>query len=243
MILIKINKHILELKNRILLLIFSWLTTISVCYLFKEIILHAVITSFYIYNPYFILTDVAELFKIYLKITLFLSNQIFIIFFLYHSIMFFSSGMYKNELRTMLLIYKFITITIFTSLILNKLFVMPLMTNFFLQFQNILNKTTTIPIFFEAKLKEYINFYISFNILIIINLLGFIILLAIMNNTLYLNYQHIKKIRKLFYFVFLIFSTLIKPPDIISQIILTLILIISYEISLFINIIKITVTN
>ena len=91
-----------------------------------------------------------------------------------------------------------------------------------------------MPIFFEAKLKEYINFYINMYTLTLISFLGIIILLQLIR-TLSLKLKSIKRIRKLFYFIFLILATLITPPDAISQLILTFLIALIYELILFTN--------
>ena len=48
----------------------------------------------------------------------------------------------------------------------------------------------------------------------------------------------IKTFRKLFYFLFIIFSTVTTPPDIISQIVMSVNLILVYELLIFLRYIK-----
>jgi Sec-independent protein secretion pathway component TatC len=62
--------------------------------------------------------------------------------------------------------------------------------------------------------------------------------------TLIINYaseqkETIQSLRKLFYFVFIIFSTLTTPPDVASQIIMSFSLIIMYELLIFVKYLKI----
>jgi sec-independent protein translocase protein TatC len=48
----------------------------------------------------------------------------------------------------------------------------------------------------------------------------------------------VKKYRKLYYYVFLLFSTLVTPPDLISQIVTTFVLIVLYEIILVLSMLR-----
>ena len=241
MILTNINKHILELKNRIFLLTITWVSTVFSCYSFKEILLHSIITTFQNLNPYFIITDVAELFNIYLQIIFFIGNQILFIFFLYHSVMFLSSGLYKKELQTVKSTTFLISIIFTLSFLITKFLTIPFMNSFFFQYQYTINNMTSIPIFFEAKLKEYISFYINIYFLTLINLSVLTSIIYLLNNLYLNNNNNIKKIRKLVYFIFLLFSTLVTPPDVISQLLLTLLLIVIYELALlYTNISKAT---
>mgnify|MGYP003449326516 FL=1 len=100
--------YYLEIKNRIILLFITWLFTIFVCYLYKEVILFFILNSTHVFvftstienqnlSHYFIFTDVTEIFYVYLNLILFISNQIFFFSFFYHFLMFLSPGLYKFE--------------------------------------------------------------------------------------------------------------------------------------------------
>ena len=204
MLLTNFNKHILELKNRLILVTTTWATTISSCYAFKETILYNIILTFNKFKPYFILTDITELFNIYFKLTFFISNQFLLLYILYHITMFLSAGLYKKEIKTLKLINIVFLTTVIISINITQFLTIPIITQFFFQFQDIINNSITIPIFFEAKLKEYVDFYITVYVLTVINFLSFAIMLYLIQ-LLSLNFKNIKKIRKLFYFIFLLF--------------------------------------
>ena len=73
-------------------------------YAYKEAILFTIISSNNIFigimdKPYFIFTNVTEIFYLYLELTLFISNQISLIGILYQILMFLSLGLYKIELK------------------------------------------------------------------------------------------------------------------------------------------------
>ena len=70
--------YYLEIKNRIILLLFTWLSLLVICYHFKEPLLFTFIDSNKYYNtvPYFIFTNVDEIFYVYLRLIFFVANQI-----------------------------------------------------------------------------------------------------------------------------------------------------------------------
>nr|WAK85028.1 SecY-independent transporter protein [Amicula sp. isolate GU52X-4 cfCalB7] len=234
-------KYFLEIKNRLFLLSFNWLLIIFVNYFYKETLLFLVLQThnYSTNNFYFIFTNITEIFSVYLKLTMFLSTQIFILYFCYTFFIFLSPALFKLEhfylflsLRTSLIVW-FIIIFFFNYALI------PLTWNFFLSFQFF---TNFIDLYFEAKLIEYLDFYILLYYLAIfygeITITLFFLFYFINSNT-----KFIKKYRKLYYYFFILFSTLISPPDIFSQITISLIIIIFYELLNFFFLIKILATK
>ena len=85
-----------------------------------------------------------------------------------------------------------------------------------------------LTFFFEAKLNEYLVFYTS--IFYLCNLVYQIIILFFIFLDLFkTNILIVKKLRKIFYFVFLICSTLLTPPEIIYQLMISICIVIIYE--------------
>ena len=222
------NKHILELKNRFLLLLLSWFTITIGCYCYKEIILFYVIKTFEPKKFYFIITDVSELFNIHIKLSLFAANQTVLLLIIYHVLMFIAPGCYQKETKILKKITKIIILIVIVSFNLTHFIFVPLMTDFFSKFQQNINNYSFIQMFFEAKLAEYIHFYINIYFLSLLNILGMVIVISVVqsaNN----NYAGMKRMRKFFYLIFLIFATLTTPPDIISQLAVTSVIILLYE--------------
>jgi Sec-independent protein secretion pathway component TatC len=118
--------------------------------------------------------------------------------------------------------------------------VLPTTLNFFFNFQDIIFKNQ-LNLYFESKLSEYLSFFVTLNkltdILAIIFTIIFIYINCIKN---YLKF--IKKYKKLIFFIFIIITTLITPPDIFSQLILSSFINVTYEIiiliTLYINLIN-----
>lgn len=231
-------KYLLELKNRFFLVFLTWFSVILVGYFYKETLLFLFLESEVFVNNefkvyYFIFTDVIEVFSVYIKLILFISFQFFFFFTLYHIFVFLSYGLFIFEYFYLNYVIQIIIIIWIFSIILSKYLLIPMMWEFFFNFQ----KLNTINLHFEAKLSEYLDFYIKFYYIFIFYCQIFIVFVLLLNY-LIADLEKIKKFRKLFYFFFVVFATLISPPEIFSQILISLILILFYEWFLFCFIFK-----
>jgi sec-independent protein translocase protein TatC len=231
--------YILEIKNRILLLLFTWCTVFIMCYNYKEIMLYIIIKPSFNNNllcnfskVYFITTNVTEIFTTYINIANIFSNKICLLFFLIHCIIFIKKGLYQNEINIIKKICIIYTVLSFFSIMLLYYIIIPFSWNFFFNFQEIIF-TNQLNVYFESKLSEYLTFYR--NLQEISNLLCQIftcIFIYINNIKNYL--KIIKKYKKFTYFFLFLITTLVTPPDVFSQKILGSILITSYEIFIII---------
>lgn len=236
--------YYIEIKNRIFLLSLTWFSVIFICYFYKEMLLNLFIhmnhyfLTFSDLKPYFIFTDVTDIFYVYVKIIFFISNQVLILNFCYHTLVFLSLGLYRYEYNFLQFIFVlFVFSWCFSVLFLNTVLV-PLSWNFFLSFNTETN-LNSVFLFFEAKLIEYIDFYINLYYVSLFNsqILIFSVLII---NKFSKNLDKIKIFRRTFYYIFVLFSTLSTPPDIFSQLFLSAILVIMYEIIVFLKIYNIS---
>jgi len=230
-------KYYLEIKNRVLLITITWVSLLLVSYFFKEPLLFVFINSNKYYTkltatPYFIFTDVGEIFYVYLYLVFFIANQITIIMLFYHSLMFLALGLYQFEYLQLRSIFKIFIFTWICSFLLLKEFVVPFSWSFFLSFQETNETLQPVSFFFEARISEYIAYFKNLYYICLVNCQVFAILTFLLN-TLSNTIGTIKTFRKLFYFIFIIFSTLTTPPDIISQILMSCSLITIYELLIF----------
>ena len=235
-------KYYLEIRNRILLLLFAWMSLLLVCYYFKEALLFGFVKSNAYNNelnnlPYFIFTDVSEVFYVYLRITIFIANQIVIIMTSYHILMFIIFGLYRSEYLKLQSIFKIVIIAWICSIILLKEFIIPCSWTFFLSFQKTNEAIQPIVFFFEAKIVEYLNYFISLYYVCLINCQALAVLILFLNNISEKN-NTVQVFRKLFYFIFIIFSTITTPPDVVSQIIMSFTLVVMYEFLVFFKYLK-----
>jgi sec-independent protein translocase protein TatC len=235
-------KYYSEIKYRLFLILLNWLFTTWINFLYKNSLLFFVINSNskFINNYkqfYFIFTDISEIFYANLKIVFFISNQICLILIIYHLLIFLSLGLYKVELLKFRFFLKISLFTWLISAFVCYTYLIPASWYFFLSFQQ--NGTPQQPIlfFFEAKLVDFIKYFIKFYNLCFFNC-QFVICLTILLNRYTKTHTQIKIFRKNFYLIFLLFSTIITPPEVLSQVVITFCLITIYEIITFLNYLK-----
>jgi sec-independent protein translocase protein TatC len=236
-----VTKYFLEIKNRLFLLFITCFSTVLIAYFYKETLLFLIVQPNYILSGdlaffYFIFTDVTEIFAVHMQLITFLSFQIFVIIFIYHTFIFLSPAFFQAEYRYFKTIIKVIGFVWAMSMLLANYVIIPLTWNFFLSFQELITNQS-FNIHFEAKLSEYFNFYISLYYLCGFYFQVFVLLFLFLNYTK-TNLNNIKRFRKLYYFSFVVFSTLISPPEILSQILISLFFISFYETLLFIFLFK-----
>lgn len=230
---------LIEIKNRFILLTVTALSVFVTGYCYKNFLLILVIVSnIKLSNDilnYFIFTSITELFVIYIMLCFFLVIQIVYYTIFYQLICFLAPGLYKKE-------YVFVKLIFFATILLGMLsiyffqnYLVPLVSSFFLSFQNYSIKT--ISFYFEAKIYEYLVFYkdLYLSCFLIFQSCIFLILLTSYTSN---NLVILKISRKFIYIILLIFSTLITPPDIFSQLFLFLSLLVGFEMLVFINILK-----
>ena len=223
--------YYLELRNRIILVSLTWVTTILISYIYKETILFLVIEP--VINcsnstkTYFILTDITEIVSVYFKVIIFLGNHSLILFGLYHIILFFHLGLYHKEYQRITSVVKLIFLFFGASFFFFNKIVLPISWQFFLSFQSF-SMLKSIDFYFESKLNEYVDFYTTSYYLClyyfqIFTVLG--IFLEYVKNDI----TKLKQFRKILYWCFVAIATFITPPDITSQLVLSLTAVFIYE--------------
>lgn len=231
---INIYKYYKELKNRFLLVVLAWTTTLLVSYIYKEILLFLIVKPSINYSNnatmYFIFTDVTEIFSVYIQIILFFGLHSVIIYTLYHLLVFFLLGLYKFEYEYLYFGLKSIGVVFVLSIFVFNNILLPITWHFFLSFQSF--TFLTIDLFFESKINEYLTFYMTSYYVCIFYCQIFVLLFFFFEH-IKTDLKKIKRYRKVLYYSFVVISTLITPPDIISQIMISLTFIITFEILLF----------
>lgn len=241
------QKYYTEIKNRILLILFAWLLCLNICYYYKETILFILVNSnnslLELDNkPYFIFTNVTEIFYVYLELILFVANQIALIILIYQILMFLALGLYQFEFLKLKFAFQIFTITWLFSFLLLLNVIVPFSWNFFLSFQEKMYNSQSIDLFFEAKLSEYLQYFISLYYICLINC-QFLTVLVVTLTNLSEKLKKTKIFRKLFYLIFVVFSTIVTPPDILSQLCISSFLILLYEFLILLREIKINMAT
>lgn len=224
-------RYYTEIKARILLLLISGILIFLVGYTFKEVLLSIIVNSYDTTSTkelsYFIFTDVVEIFNVYVCLIFFLWKQVLFFLTLYHLLIFLVPGFTRSEYQYLIFFFVTSTILFFLSLILFKKLLFPFSWNFFLGFKDFV-AFKSLTLHFEAKLLDYVIFFINLYFSCVLYFQFF--LLPIFFFTYFRkNLNTYKHFRKFLYYGCIIFSTLVTPPDITSQIVLSIILIVGCE--------------
>ena len=240
-----IYKYLLEIKYRILFSIVAWSFLTVTCYCFKETILYLFMTFSsrinYVDPIYFLTTDIAEVFLAYIQLSCYIAKQITVTFVYFQIITFLSTGLYifeyiyvQNVAINMFFAWLFCVFT------LNS-YIFPISWDFFLKFQKYIS-SQSLTFHFEVKLNEYLVFYKSTYYicnLVFQTVILFFVFLDLFKTSLFI----VKKLRKILYFSFLLFSTFLTPPEIIYQLVISVCIIVIYELVIFYTVLRIELVN
>ncbi|MBE0439310.1 MAG: twin-arginine translocase subunit TatC [Gammaproteobacteria bacterium] len=238
------HKYYKEIKNRFVLISFAWISCFNTCYYYKEIILFLLVNTndaFLSLNnqPYFIFTDVTEIFYVYFELVIFCSNQIALGILFYQLSMFLSLGLYQLEFAKLKFALKVFVATWIISLTLLLKVIIPFSWKFFLSFQETSTSSQLLSFFFEAKLNEYLEHLIRLYYLCLISC-QFLVALVVSLINLSEKLKKTRTFRKLFYLIFIVFSTIVTPPDVLSQTLISILLITIYELLTFLKKVQIS---
>ena len=232
--------YLKELKFRIFYLFLCVFLNFLVYFHFAQEVLFLVIKPLVIVNDnqnlnYFIFTHMSDVLFIYIKISLMIS------FFCSGPILFLQGwfflveGLYNYEKNFLfILFFGFLVLCVIVFLFLYH-YIIPFIWVFFINFE--LNDSNALfGVYYEANITDYVNFIFS------ICLFSFILLLfpLIMVLSIYFNILNLKFFtlyRKYFYTCFLILSGIFSPPEILSQIIISVAIYIIYEMIVIINLV------
>lgn len=227
--------HFYELKYRLIYIVLSIVINFVVFYFFlgelTYLIIKPLTQDINLKVQELIYTDMSEAFFASIKLSFYSAIFITIPIFLYHIYFFFLPGMYKYEKKTILKYINLSLILIIISFNCAYIFFIPLIWNFFLNYDFNIDNTLFI-ISFDGKIIEYIdliiNILVGFILCFQVPLLFFILLkLKILTN------KELIKYRSLNIILCFILGACFSPPDVISQILLAIPLCIIYEINIF----------
>ena len=200
--------------------------------MYKESMLYLIVKSslFQINGtlPFFIYTSLTEVFITYLRLSILVGIYLMLLPLLLHIWLFINPGLYRSEyVATQRMIFMFTLLWTSNSLFIYQ-FLLPRVWNFFSQFE-VGTSTSPLSIFFEIKLTEYVEFLVNIIICSTLSLQVFItVLLWILYYSQY-DLPSFKKNRRRTYIIIIVFATMITPPDVLTQVILSVSLVITYE--------------
>jgi sec-independent protein translocase protein TatC len=223
-------EHFSELKIRFLRIIIIFIAVFVIFYYFKEELYNLILIELKKtgYNNKIIYTNLTEGFFSYINIIGYSSFVIIFPIIMFEIYLFIKPALHKNEQHITILLLLMSPILYWLSNVFIFYFVMPKAFLFFLSFQN---ETLIIPMMYIAKYGEYINLLIKLSIafglcfqlpiiLIILNIIGI------------LKVNMLKQYRRIAIIINFVIAGIVTPPDIFSQFMLAIPLILLYEISI-----------
>lgn len=231
-----------EIKNRCFILLLLWVFNATVCFWNKENILFFLFQSvdvgsgsdpMYINETYFVFTDLPEVFSVFMESTLFFTNQLSTLPFLYQLIVFFSTSFRSGELNTIKRMFESFAAGWVLTFIVFKLAALPSMLLFFLTLPNKYNALSPYPILFEAKLNQFLGFCLSVYVtcLLTVEFCAFSLFLIVSKAWSI----KIQKNRKNFYLIVVIMSFLTAPFEVLSQMLLISFILSYWELTVFVR--------
>ncbi|MDX1924451.1 MAG: twin-arginine translocase subunit TatC [Rickettsiaceae bacterium] len=225
-------QHILELRLRVIYILFIYLISFSLSYYFNDIIYELIARPIMSANgnpqAEFIYTNLTEAFFAKLSLSAKIGFIIAIPFISFHIYKFISPGLYKKEQKIILIALCSSNILFYLGIIFVYYLVMPKAFEFFLSFQQSSNGYTLM---LHAKISEYISLVthlaISFGIAFQLPVVLFIfVYLGILSP------QQLIINRRVAIVLIFILAGIITPPDVASQLLLALPLIGLYELTI-----------
>lgn len=224
--------HLKELQYRLFYVFITFLINHLICFSYSEEI------CFYMAKPlivsggkyYFIFTDLRELFIVYLYNSLFFALFFSIFIFFLQIIFYLSSGLYKHELKFIILYLYFFFSFFFLFFSLSYYYIIPFIWNFFLTME--ISNIIHFKVLLEPKISDYIFFSLKIYTLIMI-ICVFPIVCMVFIQFKWMTGSTLIYQRHWFLIFNLIFSAFISPPDVISQLLVALCFFLFYEITLW----------
>ncbi|HJK87381.1 MAG TPA: twin-arginine translocase subunit TatC [Candidatus Megaira endosymbiont of Hartmannula sinica] len=251
---LSLTDHIKELKGRVITILLFFTIGFFIAYYFKEdfysILLKPLEKTGLIESM--IYTDLTEAFSTYIKITSFAALLFTIPFFIWNIYYFISPGLNNEEVVVFRVVIIFIPILFMLGIFFVYFFVMPNAWEFFSSFQiksvNNLKLATTSKLLLNVntdqtnlvgslslypKISEYVN--LSINLMLSF---GFLFQIPVITIILYIldiiTIQTLIDKRRIVIVVIFILAAIFTPPDVLSQIILAVPLLLLYELSIII---------
>lgn len=223
-----------ELKLRLVYVVVTFLVTFVTSYLYSDILMYIYVFPFVVRfgDKKFIFTNLGEAFSSCLSISVNLSLMVMFVFFVYSVMSFLKPGLYKKELHLLRICSKLLIVSLFFSVSFVYFIVLPGVINFFGHFES----SRLFELTLEAKISDYLDLVLQclFWVSLVFQTPVAIFVLIYLN---IMNVNSLMRKRKEFIVVCFIAGALLSPPDIFTQLLITLPLWILLEITIFVFIV------
>lgn len=230
-----LTEHLRELKLRFFYVSIVFFLSFALGYYFVEeiyaFLLSPLKENWGSSGKTLIYTNLTEIFFSYLKLAYYIAVFVTLPFLLSQVYIFIAPGLYKNEKKALLPFLTISPLLFIIGGIFVYYFIFPMAWKFFLGFENL--HSDILPMRLEAKVSEYLNIVI--NLIIAFGLAFQLpILLILLAKIGLIDEKILKDKRKFAIVIIFIVAAVLTPPDAISQIGLAIVMIMLYELSIFI---------
>jgi sec-independent protein translocase protein TatC len=230
------SQHFAELRSRILSIIIFFFLAFALCYYFASDIYHFLLQPFIDISPQgrkLIFTAPSEVFFSYLRLAFYASLFFSIPLSFCQLYLFLSPALYQHEKKLASLVLIFAPLFFIAGAMLAYYFIIPIALQFFASYENSFRHgDTAINMVLETKVSNYLDFVIDLLIGFGLAFLTPIAMLLLLKSKI-ISIEAIKKKRRYFIVAIFIISAILTPPDVFSQLILAIIMILLLELVLF----------
>lgn len=242
-----ITKHITEVKYRLIYLGFSLFCTFLTCYYFQIEFLYLLIKPFLELNHTFLSTDVTEILTSLISLCFLMSCILLIPFLCYHIWCYLKPGRYYWEMKLQTRFLLFFLLLLCFEFLGIYWYILPEISAFFTSYQIVIHKDTLDSGFHLKELPDFLKIVeISPKLETILhyNLQLFVVFFFLLQiPVFFIICYHFKlvtamqlgKSRKFIFFLSLLFSAFISPPDVFNQSICTLFFLFLFEMCIFVG--------
>lgn len=218
-------EHLAELRNRIIYMAAIFVAAVLLSYNFSEILVTDMIGI--VPDISFVFISPAELLLSYIKIAVIIGLSVSSPFLIMQVWLFVSPGLEKKERRTMLFSLLFGGVFFILGAVFAYVVVLPLVLEFFMGFQV---EGIEEMISFSSYLSLIVNTVLSFGLIFELPSI-----MVIMVRFGIVKVRFLRKNRKYIILVIFVVAAVLTPPDIISQTLLALPMILLFELGIFLS--------
>lgn len=236
-----LHYHFLEIKIRCFYVTFSTIVTFLICYNFQVELIYLIGKPFLKFQQTFIFLELTEAFYTLLHISSFLTLLVSFPFVFYHLWGFFVPSFYDFERIKINYWCIFFISLLFCEILITYFFLLPQICSFLLSFEissgidkSGLHLIPLLNVEFTVRIKSYIDLVVR----ILSTVLFFFqipLCIFILYSKKVFHVSHFYMNRKWLYLFSLLLSGLIVPPDVVSQIFLSFVFYLVFEILIFLG--------
>lgn len=224
----EITEHLDELRKRLMIVIYFFAGAMLVGFFLSKPLIYQVQEAPWTESIQMHAFQVTDPLKIYLMVIMIIGFVIVLPVILYQIWAFVSPGLYSNERKLTLSYIPIVMLLMLLGMAFSYFILVPYIIQFTFELSEDMGIETTIGInqYFGFLFRTVLPFGLIFQMPILVLFLTQLGLLTPM---------FLKKNRKYAYFILLVIAALIAPPDLMTHIMLTIPMIVLYEISIYIS--------